>query len=96
MTTSGPASAQDESSNLLRMRTPWKEARFYWRDGKLWQRSNVEQGTEWEVVQVLDTITPGNPHYSEKSRLAKTIQKDGVHWGTISERGRARHTAMAG
>ena len=42
--TSGPASAQDESSNLLRMRTPWKEARFYWRDGKLWQRSNVEQG----------------------------------------------------
>ncbi len=40
------------------------------------------QGTEWEVVQVLDTITPGNEHYSEKSRLAKTMQKDGVTWGT--------------
>jgi len=37
----------------------------------------VEQNREpWEVVQVLDTITPGNPHYSGKSRLAKTIQKE--------------------
>ena len=43
----------------------------------------------WEVVQVLDTITPGNPHYSEKSRLAKTIQKDGSHLGNDAERGRA-------
>jgi hypothetical protein len=79
--TSGPASAQDASSNLLRLRTPWKQARFYWRDNKLFQRSNVEQGREWEVVQVLDSITPGNEHYSEKSRLAKTLQKDGVTWG---------------
>ena len=30
---------------------------------------------------MLDSITPGNDHYSEKSRLAKTIQKDGVSWG---------------
>ncbi len=90
--TSGPASEHDESSELLRMRTPWKEARFYWRDGKLWQRSNVTQGTEWEVVQVLDTITPGNEHYSEKSRLAKTIQKDGVTWGTISDEAALAHS----
>jgi hypothetical protein len=81
LTTSGPASEHDVSSNMLRMRTPFKQARFYWRDGKLWQRSNVEQGTEWEVVQTLDTITPGNEHYSEKSRLAKTMHKDGVTWG---------------
>ena len=81
LTTSGPASANDASSNLLRMRTPFKQARFYWREGKLWQRSNVEEKVEWEVVQTVDTITPGNPHYSEKARLAKTIQKDGVTWG---------------
>ena len=79
--TSGPASANDLSSNLLRMRTPFKQARFYWREGKLWQRSNVDAGVEWEVVQTLDTITPGNEHYSEKSRLAKTLQTDGVTWG---------------
>jgi hypothetical protein len=33
------------------------------------------------VVQVLDTITPGSSHYSEQSRLAKTMRKDGVAWG---------------
>ena len=66
LTTSGPASAKDASSNMLRMRTPFKEARFVWRDGKLYQRSNVEEHKEWEIVQVLDTITPGNEHYSEK------------------------------
>lgn len=79
--TSGPASSNDASSNLIRMRTPWKQTRFFWRDGKLFQRSSVDEHTEWEVVQVLDTITPGNTHYSEKSRLAKTLQKDGVTWG---------------
>jgi hypothetical protein len=83
LTTSGPASANDVSSSLLRMRTPFKQARFYWRDGKLWQRSNVDEHVEWEVVQTVDTITPGNPHYSEKSRYAKTMQKDGVTWGAV-------------
>ncbi len=35
----------------------------------------VEKDREpWEVVQVLDTITPGKPHYSEKSRYAKTLE----------------------
>ena len=83
--TSGPASANDTSSNMLRMRTPFKEARFYWEDGKLWQRSNVDQKRKWEVVQVLDSITPGNEHYNEKSRLAKTIQKDGITWGNVPD-----------
>jgi hypothetical protein len=83
LTTSGPASANDASSNLLRMRTPWKQTRFFWRDGRLFQRSGVDEHTEWEVIQVIDTITPGNAHYSEKSRFAKTLQKDGVTWGHI-------------
>jgi hypothetical protein len=89
--TSGPASAGDASSNLLRMRTPFRQARFYWRDGKLWQRSNVDEHVEWEVVQTLDTITPGNPHYSEKSRLAKTMQVDGVTWGSTAEMAKLAH-----
>ena len=90
--TSGPASANDLSSNLLRMRTPYKQARFYWDDGKLWQRSNVVEGRKWEVVQVLDTITPGNEHYSEKSRLAKTMQKDGMTWGTAADAAHLAHS----
>ena len=89
--TSGPASANDASSNMLRMRTPFKEARFYWEDGKLWQRSNLEQGRKWEVVQVLDSITPGNAHYSEKSRLAKTIQVDGKTWGMPADETHLAH-----
>ncbi len=90
--TSGPASANDVSSNMLRMRTPWKQARFYWRDGKLWQRSNVDEKVEWEVVQTLDTITPGNEHYSEKSRLAKTMQVDGRSWGQPNEISKLAHS----
>ncbi|MES2390166.1 MAG: multiheme c-type cytochrome [Acidobacteriota bacterium] len=90
--TSGPASAHDASSNLLRLRTPFGQARFYWRDGKLFQRSNVVDHREWEVVQVLDSITPGNAHYSEKSRLAKTLQKDGVTWGHVADMKQLAHS----
>ena len=63
------------------MRTPWGERRFYREGGKLYQRAMLDENVKWEVVQVLDSITPGNSHYSEKSRLAKTIQKDGSTWG---------------
>jgi hypothetical protein len=78
--TSGIAAPVD-GTDLERLRTPWGERRFYWDGGRLFQRSMLEQNQQWEVVQVLDSITPGNSHYNEKSRLAKTIQKDGVTWG---------------
>jgi hypothetical protein len=55
--------------------------RFFKKDGRLYQRSAVEKDKYWEVVQVLDTITPGSQHYSEQSRLAKTLRKDGAAWG---------------
>jgi len=82
LVTSGPA-APEGGTPMARMRTPWKQLRFYWKDKKLYQRSSVNQGQEWEVVQVKDTITPGNTHYSEKSRLAKTMLKDGRTWGAV-------------
>jgi hypothetical protein len=78
--TSGIA-APAGGTDLERLRTPWGERRFYWDGGKLFQRSMLDQSQQWEVVQVLDSITVGNSHYNEKSRLAKTIQKDGVTWG---------------
>ena len=79
--TSGPA-APAGGNDLTLLRTPSGERRFYWRDGHLYQRAMLEDGKEWEIVQVLDSITPGNDHYNEKSRLAKTIQKDGSTWGS--------------
>lgn len=78
--TSGMA-APAGGTDLAGLRTPWGARRFYWDAGKLFQRSMLEENQQWEVVQVLDSITPGNSHYNEKSRLAKTIQKDGVTWG---------------
>jgi hypothetical protein len=81
--TSGIA-APAGGTDLKRLRTPWGERRFYWDGGKLFQRSMLEQNQQWEVVQVLDSITPGNQHYNEKSRLAKTMQKDGVTWGEVN------------
>jgi len=80
--TSGPA-APNGGTHLDALRTPWNSRRFEWRDGKLYQRSMVEPDREWEVVQTLDTITPGNPHYSEKSRWAKTVRRDGTTWGAL-------------
>jgi hypothetical protein len=35
-----------------------------------------------EVVQVIDTITPDNPH-SEQSGIAKTLLKDSRTWGGV-------------
>jgi len=52
--------------------------RFEWRDGKLFQRSMSGENKEWEVVQTIDTVTPGNVHFNEKSLRAKLMNKDGV------------------
>ncbi|MGD1095744.1 MAG: hypothetical protein ABSB35_27590 [Bryobacteraceae bacterium] len=78
------AAAPKGGNNMALLRTPWGQRRFYWDNGKLYQRSAVDQNrAPWEVVQVVDTITPGNPHYSEKSSLAKTMLKDGTTWGAV-------------
>ncbi len=82
LVSSGPA-APAGGRRLDALRTPWGLRRFEWRDGKLFQRSMVEESKEWEVVQVLDTITPGNPHFSEKSLRAKTLLRDGSVHGSL-------------
>src|SRR5579864_6992063 len=79
---SGPASPAG-GTHFDSLRTPWNSRRFEYREGRLFQRSMVEPDKEWEVVQVLDTITPGNIHYSEKSRWAKTLRTDGKTWGDL-------------
>src|SRR5258705_2995397 len=88
--TSGPAAPKD-GTNLAALRTPWKERRFFWKEDRLYQRSMLDKDKAWEVVQVLDTITPGSEHYSEKSRLAKTVQKDRQTWGGAVEGSKLAH-----
>jgi hypothetical protein len=82
LVTSGPA-APAGGTHLDALRTPWGQRRFEWREGRLYQRSMMDPHQEWEIVQTLDSITPGNAHYNEKSRLAKTMRIDGVTWGDV-------------
>jgi hypothetical protein len=78
LVTSGPAS---RGADLSALSTPFGQPRFTSRRGRVTQRSMVKDGLEWEVPQVVDTITPGNPRYSQRSQLAKTILRDGTSWG---------------
>ena len=63
--------------------TPFGQRRFYERDGKTFQRSAVVEDREWEVAQVLDTITPDHPRYNPQARYAKTMRRDGTTWGSV-------------
>ncbi len=75
--TSGPAAPQG-GRHLDTLRTPWGLRRFEWRaDGAVIQRSMSEENRAWEIVQTLDSVTPGNTHFSMKSFRAKLMTKDG-------------------
>ena len=84
LVTSGPAAPDpataggERGRHLDGLRTPWGMRRFEWRGDKVFQRSMSEENKEWEIVQTLDTITPGNPHFSEESLRAKLLNKEGV------------------
>lgn len=73
LTTSGPASAGGHDLSL--MRTAFGESRFQWREGKLFQRSNVNKGMEWQVKQVRDLVDPSSADYNPLAAKAKTVQK---------------------
>jgi hypothetical protein len=86
--TSGPA-APSGGTDLSLLTTPFGQRRFQWRGDTLVQRSTVTKDLEWEVVQVLDSIDPAstwaaaNPKRAERSRLAKTLRRDGTTWGDV-------------
>jgi hypothetical protein len=71
--TSGPA-APPGGTDLRGGTTPFGRLRFAWVGGKLFQRSMLTKDLEWEVIQVKDSVTPGNEHYNERSAYAKTIK----------------------
>ena len=81
--TSGPAApdglrpGEPRGRHLEALRTPTGLRRFEWRGDKLYQRSMTDPNVEWEIVQTKDTVTPGNPHFSQKSYRAKMMNKDG-------------------
>ena len=82
--TSGPAApdalrqSEPRGRNLEGLRTPWGSRRFERRDGKIFQRAMTDPNKEWEIVQTVDSITPGSVHFSMKSLRAKLVNKEGV------------------
>ncbi|HVR38853.1 MAG TPA: cytochrome c3 family protein, partial [Thermoanaerobaculia bacterium] len=64
--TSGPA-APKGGTDLRMGTTPFGQRRFLWFNGKLFQRSMVNPGMEWEVAQVKDSITPGHARFNQKA-----------------------------
>jgi hypothetical protein len=84
--TSGPA-APNGGTPLQGMLTPWKELRFFRKDGRTYQRSSVDQGKEWEIVQVKDVVDPENTHghYNAKGRAAMALGKDGMPLSRIPD-----------
>jgi len=84
LVTSGPAAPEpaapggERGRHLDALRTPWGLKRFEWRGDRLFQRSMSEENKEWEVIQTVDTVTPGNERFSMKSFRAKLMSKDGV------------------
>ncbi|HWT87361.1 MAG TPA: hypothetical protein VN454_01070 [Candidatus Angelobacter sp.] len=84
LTTSGPAAPDPalptwpRGHRLDALRTPWGLRRFESREGKIIQRSMSDPAKEWEIVQTVDSITPGSVHFNPKSLRAKLMGKDGV------------------
>jgi hypothetical protein len=86
------SAAPTSGTDLSPLRTPFGTRRFEWVAGKLVQRSMTEADKEWTVSQVRDSVTPGSYNYNEKARFAKTLQRDGVTWGTLSGPGQLAHS----
>ena len=88
--TSGFGAPEGGNSMVPSRNRPFNRARFIQREGKLFQRSMVEQNDpatgkikEWEVPQVADTIDPKSPRYNAKSARAKTLMRDNETWGAV-------------
>ena len=73
--TSGPASPKG-GTDLSLLRNPDGQTRFSWREGKLYQRSLLEPGIEWEISLLKDTVNPQHSSYNPKAARAKTMSKD--------------------
>lgn len=81
--TSGPA-APPGGTDLARGITSFGERRFSWREGRLFQRSMLEQGKEWPVPQVLHSLDPADAAYNAKAEEAKKVCVGGGSGGELA------------
>jgi hypothetical protein len=69
---SGPAAKPGRDFAMTK--TPFGEARFFWKGDKLFQRSSLKEDVVWPVVQVVDTLNPRSEDYNAKAQRAKQIK----------------------
>ena len=94
--TSGPAAPRGDEpgTNLTDLVTPFGDPRFVparGPRGTVVQRSMVNKDVQWIIPQVFDSLDPAHPRYNPRAALAKTIQKDGVTWGSADAPGGLAH-----
>lgn len=80
--TSGPA-APPEGTDLALLRNPDGKLRFFWRNGKLYQRSVVTPGLVWRIHLVKDSLNPKSPDYNPRAARAKLMSTNTAtqEWG---------------
>lgn len=73
--TSGPA-APPGGNDLSLIRNPDGRKRFEWIGGKLFQRSLLNPGLEWEVDLVKNSVDPSHKNYNGKAARAKLMSNN--------------------
>ena len=73
--TSGPA-APPGGTDISLTRNSDGSRRFEWRGDKLFQRSALWPGLEWEMSLVKDSVTPDHTNYNAKAARAKLVSND--------------------
>ena len=91
--TSGPA-APPGGTDLSLLRNPDGKLRFFWRDGKLYQRSILWPGRTWRIKLVKDTVNPKSPDYDAKAARAKLMSTNTKtqHWGENVQQSMRAHS----
>lgn len=64
-------------ADLKKKVTQFGKPQFEVQGNKIIQRSKMREDLSWEVSQVVDSITPGNPRYNWKAARAMSLWKDG-------------------
>lgn len=87
--TTGPA-APEGGTDLALQRNSFGKSRFQWRNGQLYQRSNLYPDREWHVPQVRDIIDPKSSQFNPKASRAKTVlefekREGGDAWGDLKK-----------
>jgi hypothetical protein len=87
----GAAAPKEPTAEEVTRRRGFIDQRFEERQGRLWQKSALDETKGWFVVQTADGNSPdtvwakeeGNEKRARAARYAHTIRRDGKTWGSV-------------